>query len=266
LKRLMVGFSVGCGLLWILALLSLVSNSDAEDADYQKRLSNLKESQAQTQVMLNQLGGFSSTRSPAISSNEEEDERKRPIFKVHSELRTNRIRTGSVFRGANLNRLIVGGEPAPGIIQLDDNQGNMSGLKLLASVRPSGTDGRIHLEINRLLLRSGRVITVNAVGLDSAGSQGLQAHVFSGKALAVLGSIASSFVAGVAAAQQAQTTNAFGFTQNQTTGRNAILGGVAQTAADQSKRLIDESTSEKPVLVLDENTPIAIFFNEEVKF
>lgn len=252
-------------LLLVILIFASFTSAVAEDAEYQHRLSNLKANQAQTQALLNQLGGFSSPKT--TSGHEEEDERsQRPLFRVHAELRANRIRTGSVYHAFNQNRLVIGGESSPAILEITGEQGNLSGLRLIANARPSGTDGRIHLEVTRLLLRSGRVVNISAVALDPSGSQGLPAHVFSGKALAVIGSIASSFVAGVAASQQTQTSNVFGFTQNQTTGRNAILGGVAQTAADQSKRLIDEATSEKPVLVLDELTPIAVFFQEEVKF
>ncbi len=236
-----------------------------DEIDYQRRLANLKESQNQTQVLLNRLGGFS-TRSGQSSTNLNGEIDRSPLFRIHGDLKANRIRTGSVLSGHTLNKLVIGGETAPAIIQFEDQQGNLSGLKVLATARPSATDGRVHLDISRVVLHSGRVVTVNAVGLDMTGAQGIAAQVFSSKALAVAGSIATSFVAGVAAAKQTQNTNVFGFTQNQTTGRNAILGGIAQTAADQSKRLIEEATTEKPVLVLDANTPIRVFFPDEVKF
>jgi len=90
--------------------------------------------------------------------------------------------------------------------------------------------------------------------------------VLSQKALSVAGAIASSFVSGLAASQQSVTSNAFGFESTQRSPRNTILGGLAQTAADQSKRLIDEATSEKPVLIVEPNTSVTIMFQEEVRF
>jgi hypothetical protein len=103
------------------------------------------------------------------------------------------------------------------------------------------------------------------VALDTEGAFGLTAQVLNGKALAVAGAMASSFIAGLASGQQSQTTGPFGFSQTQPTGRNAILQGVAQTAADQSKRFIEETTSEKPVLVVEALTPVTVFVQEEVR-
>ena len=57
-----------------------------------------------------------------------------------------------------------------------------------------------------------------------------------------------------------------GITQNQITPRNSILQGVAQSAADQSKRLIDEATEEKPVFILKPGADVSIYFTEEVRY
>ena len=128
------------------------------------------------------------------------------------------------------------------------------------------TIGGEPLEFQRLISRTGKAIPVQAVGLDQEGAFGLSAQVFSQKAWSVAGAMTSSFIAGLAASQQSQSANAFGFSQPQITGRNSLLQGVAQTAADQSKRLIDEATAEKPVLVVEAGTPVTILIQEEVRF
>ena len=124
---------------------------------------------------------------------------------------------------------------------------------------------RVQVDLARLILRSGKSIAVSAMALDSDGASGLQAAVFSSKVWAETGALAGSFISGLASASQTQTTNALGFATTQTTGRNALLQGVAQTAADSSKRLIDEATKEKPVLVVDPGVAVTIFFNDEVR-
>ena len=75
--------------------------------------------------------------------------------------------------------------------------------------------------------------------------------------------MAASFLTGYASAQQTTSTNAFGFSETQATGRNALLQGVAQTAADQSKRMIEDATQEKPVLVVSPGTKLSIMFRED---
>ena len=54
--------------------------------------------------------------------------------------------------------------------------------------------------------------------------------------------------------------------QTQPGNRNGVLQGVAQTAADQSKRLIDDATKEKPILVVEPETKISLYLDEEVRF
>lgn len=248
----------------VLLLTSYVLASS--DSEYQARLKNLKESQAQTQGYLNKILGFSQPSNSNEEDEKEATEKRRPLFRIHNDLKKNRIKAGSTFSAYNLNRILLSGDSTPAILEINDSQGALSGLRIIAQAKASSVDGRIQIEMGRLILTSGRTVSVQAVAFDLSGAQGLPAQVFSGKALAVAGSIASSFVAGVAASKQTQNTNAFGFTQNQPTGRNAILGGIAQTAMDQSKRLIDEATAEKPILLLDERTPLVVFFNEEVRF
>lgn len=251
--------------LFLLSILN-VSETFAETDDYQKRLENLKVNQLKTQSIINQLSGFESNSNLNFNGLDESKKNNAPLFKLHNDLTSNRIKTGNVYRGISQNRIIVGGEGSPSIIQFNQNQGNLSGLKCLGLAKASSTDGRIHFDVTRLITHSGKVVPIKAVVLDQAGSIDVEAQVFSSKALAVAGSLASSFIAGVAANKQTGNTNAFGFYQNQPSGKNAILGGIAQTAADQSKRLIEESTTEKPILVLDEGTPVNIYFDEEVKF
>ena len=75
--------------------------------------------------------------------------------------------------------------------------------------------------------------------------------------------MASSFVSGIAASQQTQAPTAFGFSQTERNGRNALLQGLSQTAADQSKRLIEDVTAEKPVLVVEAGTAVSVYLDCE---
>ncbi|MGK5084889.1 TrbI/VirB10 family protein [Bdellovibrionota bacterium FG-1] len=161
---------------------------------------------------------------------------------------------------------MVGSEASPAIIELSQNQGIFSGLRILGKARPSATAGRLQIDLNQLVARSGRTFPVKAVALDDAGALGLEAQVFSGKALALAGAMAASLVSGVAASQQTLTPTVLGFGEPKPTGRNALLQGVAQTAADQSHRFIEEATQEKPVLLVEPGALVAIYFEEEVRF
>ena len=92
------------------------------------------------------------------------------------------------------------------------------------------------------------------------------AEVFSSKAWAVAGAMASSLISGFTAAQETTNMTAFGFSQTQPGTRNGVLQGLSQTAADQSKQLIDSATKEKPILVLESGARVSLYLDEEVRF
>ncbi|OFZ56269.1 MAG: hypothetical protein A2428_15520 [Bdellovibrionales bacterium RIFOXYC1_FULL_54_43] len=189
-----------------------------------------------------------------------------PLYQVHDSFTRLRTPAGKLLFGKTLTRLVVGGEVSPAIVLLHNGQGLFSGLRVLGKARQSGTPGRLQIDFDRVIFRSGKVAMIKAGALDQAGAYGLEAQVFTGKALAVAGAMAASFVSGLAASQQSTSPTSFGFSQVQPTGRNAVLQGIAQTAADQSKRLIEESTQEKPVMVVEADTPVSVYVDEEVRF
>lgn len=187
------------------------------------------------------------------------------IFQVHGRIGGSSLPAGELVYGKLLNRLVVGTEDSPALAVVQVSKiGWLRGLRLMGKARQSSTPGRINLDFERVLLKTGRAVPLQAVGMDESGALGLSADVFSGKALLVAGSMVGSFLSGYASGHQTNNTNAFGFSQASPTGRNSLLQGVAQTAADQSKRLIDEATEEKPVLVVSPGAAISILIKEEV--
>ncbi|MCC7441302.1 MAG: TrbI/VirB10 family protein [Bdellovibrionales bacterium] len=236
----------------------------ASASDRQAALNRLQENQSAIDAAMVRLGA--PRRSWAGEGTDKAaDGKVDPLFRVHGTLRQARLPVGTILYGTILNRLVVGSDGSPVIIRLNDSQGSVSGLRVIGNARQAGTPGRVAVEFKQLVTSNGQALALQAVGLDGAGAVGMPAEVFSSKALAMVGSMAASFVSGLAAGSQSQAMNGFGFSQVQPTGRNALLQGVAQTAADQSKRLIEEATAEKPILVVSEETPIAVLVQEEVR-
>jgi hypothetical protein len=193
-------------------------------------------------------------------------EAKRGLFTVHDEARAFQAAPGRLLFGEVVNRLVVGSDGSPAILELNAGQGAFSGLRVLGRGFQGSTDGRLGIGFDRLVLRTGRVVPIKGAALDGSGGYGLEAQVFSSKALAVAGAMGASFISGLATSQQTETTTAFGFSQVQPTGRNAILQGVAQTAGDQSKRLVEDATKEKPVFVVESGTAVTVYLDEEVRW
>ena len=249
----------------ILTLLIPLTARAMDEAEFGAARTRLEENQKKTDALLKRAGvttGFF-TEAP---TGDGQEKKLQPLFRLHSDLKMSRLKVGQLLFGTIINRLIVGAEGSPVLVELDEGQGGLSSVRLLGVAKQSGTDGRLAMDFQSLLTKTGQAIKVKATGLDSEGSYGLVAQVFSQKAWAVTGALASSFISGVAASQQTQSTNAFGFSQTAVTGRNAVLQSVAQTAGDQSKRLIDDATSEKPIMLVEEKTSVTILIQEEVRF
>ena len=238
----------------------------AQTTDYNGDLARLKERESAIDRQIQALG-FSSR--PAGSDSDDRargPRRPHSLFDVHSDFSQLRAPAGRMLLAKTETRLVVGPDGSPAVIELDDGQGMFSGLKVLGQAVQSASEGRLLINFDRLIFRTGKTLKIKGMALDDTGGYGLKAQVFSSKAIMIAGAMASSFISGYTASQQTQQTTAFGFTQTQPTGRNAALQGVSQTAADQSKRLIEDSTKEKPVLVVEPGTTVSLYFDEEVRF
>jgi hypothetical protein len=236
----------------------------AWSASYAEELERVKAREKKIDWNLTQLGvgGRASSNDAA----EKEEASKLPLLQVYSQAAALRAPAGKLLFAKLHTRVVVSSESAPVVGLLDGGQGLFSALRVLGKARPSSTPGRLQIEWDRVVTRGGRTIAVHAVALDPEGALGLTAQVFSNKALAVTGALASSFISGLVASQQSMAPGALGFSETPPTGRNALLQGTAQTAADQSKRLLDEATQEKPVLIVEPGTAVTLYLEEEVRF
>ena len=242
--------------------LSILSVFAAQDFVAETR--RLQETSNLIDSKMRSMGFFIGGKEAHSATDEKPPQRR--LFTIHSDGAGLRAHTGKVLNAQTSNRLVVGPEGSPAIITIDDNQGLFSGLKVLGQAKQSSTEGRLYIDFERLVFRSGKVQPIKGAALDESGGYGLKAQVLSSKALMVAGSIAGSFISGYAASQQTTSQNAFGFMQTQPGTRNGVLQGVAQTAADQSKRLIEDATKEKPILVVEPETKVSLYLDEEVRF
>ncbi|MGE4108221.1 MAG: TrbI/VirB10 family protein [Bacteriovoracia bacterium] len=235
------------------------------DFQYQHALRKLDNSQRSTDAILRELGASQAETSPG-EAGQSPKHKLSPLFRVHLSELPVRLQVGKLLYGTILNRLVIGADGSPVIIILKDDQSFASDLRLIGLAKQAGTQGRVSIEIQKIVFQTGKAFPLQGVALDADGAFGLAAQVVSGKALALAGSMAASFISGIAAGSQTTTASPFGFSQTQPTGRNAVLQGVAQTAADQSKRMIEEATQEKPILIVEAGTNVSVMVQEEVRF
>lgn len=235
--------------------------SSASGAEYSQDLAKIKKGNEAIQNRLHSLGvplGM-----PKTSVGDASDE-ERSLYKVHDRVSRVRVPLGKLVYGKTLTRWVIAAEGTPALIRLNEGQGWLSEVRILGNVRQGGAPGRAVFDGKELLLNTGRSIAVKSTALDDQGAYGIEAQILSGKMLSFAGAVATGVLSGMAASQQSETVNAYGFSQTERTGRNAVLQGLAQSATDQSKRLIDEATAEKPVLIVEPGTSVSIIFQEEL--
>ncbi len=246
-------------------VLSLIPSTNSRADDYSASVDALKRNQAELNQMISPYKTLAGFKSPEILSGSSDREAP-PVIKVHSSMSRLQAPAGKLLFGKTINRLVVGGEASPAIIQLRSNQGPFSDLRILAQASQSSTPGRLGITVQKVIFRSGSAQPLQGMVLDQQGASGVEAQVLSQKALSIAGALGSSFISGLAASQQSMTSNAFGFESPTRNTRNSILGGLAQTAADQSKRFIEEATEERPIMILEAGTQVTVFLQEEVRF
>lgn len=253
-------------LRWFPLLLAVRWAAASTDSDFQARLQGLNALGERVDQRLETLGirrpqGFGLSDGRPESG---EPPARPPLFTVHESSKALLLPQGRFLFGTLVHRLVVGSEGSPVLVELEAHQGSLSGVRLYGSAK-AGSEGRLSIAFERILFPGGRAVPLQAVAMDRSGAVGLPAHVISQKALAVMGAMGASFVSGLAASQQDITANGFGFQVPRTGARNALLQGIAQTAADQSKRLIEEATAEKPVLIVEAGTSVTVLVEKEVR-
>ena len=182
-------------MILIIFFLQMICFSDQAD----NRIQHLKNNQKNIESMMSRMG--------LEVEHSENDGRMHKntsptLFVKHSDLEKLRIPMGTVLYGSTLQELIIGSDPTPVFIFLNSNQNQFSGLKMTGIARASST-GRLFLDFNKLHFNGGRTAAIQAQALDNQGALGLEpSQILSTKALALVGSMAGSFISGYAASQQ----------------------------------------------------------------
>jgi hypothetical protein len=234
-------------------------------SEYDRQAQRLKADILATEREMERLG-LSSQRPASVSERgNKPDVRKFPLIQFVETKKSLIAPPGKILWGVILERIVLSSEPHPIRVRLLQDQGVFSRLTVLGVARPSSTQGRIHFDLDRMVLSTGSVETIAAVGVDEQGSLGVVSHVLSSKALATAGALGTGLLSGVAAGSQSMNQGSLGFTQPEASPRNALLQGLAQAASDQSKRLIDDATKEKPTMILEPGAQVGVLLQSEVR-
>lgn len=233
--------------------------------EYERQVKQIQADVAATEREMERLGLSSQHRAGMLADQNKTQGRSTPLIQFVDAKKTLVAPPGKILWGVILERIVLSSEPHPVRVKLDRDQGIFSRLIVIGIARPSSTQGRIQFDLDRMVLSTGGVEAIAAVGVDEQGSLGIVSHVLSSKALATAGALGTGILSGVAAGSQTLNQGALGFTQTEVNPRNALLQGLAQAASDQSKRLIEDATKEKPILTLEPGAQVGVLLQSEVR-
>jgi hypothetical protein len=154
--------------------------------------------------------------------------------------------------------MLVGGEPSPITITFspDNKYPMLDGAKAHGTANQNR--GRIFADFNRLVLRSGKVVPIQAQLLDENGSLGLKGENENSKLLEIAGGVGLGLIA-----EPEDRSNPFGFIDS---ARKSAGERVKTSLLQESRDFLREKFKESPVLKVNEGTALTIQFSEEVRF
>lgn len=231
------------------ALMTVVAHAD----DFSSRLNRIGEIHERANGLLRQAGVLEEER----NENGTEGKPGGRFLKVHDLSQSRQVSEGALLFGRSVFRLIVGSESSPVQVRLKSSEQFpwTEGLLVTGSATQSG--GRIFVEFNRLLLRSGKAISIQGVALDPAGSLGLKGEKENPKLLEVAGGTALGLLTA-----PDDTPDVLGFGS---VIRKSSKDRLRESLLGETKNYIKDELKENPVLRLDMDTPITVLVKEEVR-
>ena len=134
-----------------------------------------------------------------------------------------------------------------------------AGTKVLGHLGQGQDSDRIAAIFDQFVFPNGHQISAQGVAVMLDGSTGIVGEFHSNRAWKVAGALGSSFLSGAAAAFQSTEANSFGIQQPDSTTRNAILNGVAQTALEQGRRYGEEAQKNPGFVTASSGTSFLVY-------
>jgi hypothetical protein len=173
---------------------------------------------------------------------------------------TKKIESTKVIRGILLNSVVSTNLESPLLIMALPNDSIPEGSKF----RCTGVtkNKRVLTLCDRLITPTKEVeVKVQVLNLD--GSAGLRGEYNNGKDSYIAGAVLSDFAKGIVTASKSKLTLPLGLV-DESTERNKILEGLANSANTTTDVLLDEMKSQEPKVFIEAGKYVLLFFMEGV--
>lgn len=177
---------------------------------------------------------------------------------------------GSMIKCLLIHNIVTNNFEAPVIAQVWEDFYFNGKLLLPFGTRIYGTASagkqrdRVMVQFNNIVFQDGKTIKINALGLSKDGSGGLTGTVIDEHNKKTFITMALNFLSGMALGlQQTATNQVTGINEIETTSRNAILNGVANTFQGEAQRIKSDTDSAKGYAIVLAGSDLVIYFNKE---
>lgn len=177
---------------------------------------------------------------------------------------------GSMVRCILIHNIVTNNFNAPVIAQVWEDFYFNGELLLPFGTRIYGTAfagrerDRITVKFHNIVFQDGKTLKIDAIGLSKDGSGGLTGTIIDNHNRKIFIEMAMNFLSGLAAGLQETATNAVtGLSEVESSSRNAILNGVANTFEKEAKRIQKEAQSVKGYAVVLAGNELVVYFENE---
>ena len=177
---------------------------------------------------------------------------------------------GSMIKCLLIHNIVTNNFEAPVIAQVWEEFYFNGKLLLPFGTRIYGTASagkqrdRVMVRFNNIVFQDGKTVKINAIGLSKDGSGGLTGTVIDEQNKKTFIAMALNFLSGMASGlQQTATNQVTGLNQIETSSRNAILNGAANTFQSEAQRIKSDTENAKGYAIVLAGGELVVYFEKE---
>ncbi len=123
---------------------------------------------------------------------------------------------------------------------------------------------RITVKFNNVVFQDGKTLKIDAIALSKDGSGGLTGTIVDSRNTKIFVGMATNFLSGLALGlQRTATNNVTGLSEVESSSRNAILNGVANTFQQEAKRIEKDVEGEKGYAIVLAGNELVVYFERQ---
>jgi Bacterial conjugation TrbI-like protein len=176
--------------------------------------------------------------------------------------------SGTTIPARLINRVVTADAKSPVIAIVTQDVSSISGLtiptgtKVLGNAQSDSSEERVQVTFHTLVFEDGHEQAFSALAVMPDGSAGLVGDYHSQILKKESGRFLGNFVSGFAEGFKDRQQGGFGMPYEPGNLKNALLGGVSDSAADQAKAYAEGMSKVTPYITVEAGTPLLLYLEK----